>query len=96
MIGGWSPDGELIVYRSHGIATVRVRDGVVRRLTRGVNDIDPSWSHDGTEVVFSRNAYGDPRGGNGIWIVDRDGSAVHRVAALLRTYEYYRPTWAPR
>ena len=99
-IGGWSPGAELIVYApGDGIATIRPRDGSVRRLTRGV-DREPTWGPGGREIAFGRN--GTPRE-RGIWIVNRDGSGARRIAAEInRTYPhggpnfYLTPTWAPR
>jgi len=99
-IGGWSPGAELIVYAlGNGIATIRPRDGSVRRLTRGF-DREPTWGPGGREIAFGRN--GTPRE-RGIWIVNRDGSGARRIAAEInRTYPrggpnfYLTPTWAPR
>jgi Tol biopolymer transport system component len=100
LIGGWSPDAQLIVYAAHGISTVRPRDGFVRRLTRrspGV-DRDPAWSPDGRVIAFARR---DTPRADGIWIVNRDGSGVRRIAVALlvgrlRWNDYSTPTWAPR
>lgn len=101
-IGGWSPDGKLLLYAvGHGIATWRLSDGSVRRLTRGGSDGDPTWGPSGREIAFARNVLGATRV-DGIWIVNRDGSDVRRIAAPNSPYphqepnEYYTPTWAPR
>ena len=101
-VGGWSPDGRLILYAAaHGIVTWRLSDGSVRRLTRHSDDFGPAWSRDGRKIAFTRNVFGGSRG-NGIWIVNRDGSDARRIAAPNNPYphqgpnEYYAPTWSPR
>jgi Tol biopolymer transport system component len=101
-IGGWSSDGKLVVYAAaHGISLWRLSDGSTRRLSRSSGDADPTWGPGGREIAFTHNAFGTTRG-NGIWIVNRNGSGARRVAAPENPYphqepnEYYMPTWAPR
>jgi TolB protein len=100
VIGGWSPDAQLIVYAAHGISTVRPRDGFVRRLTRRSprSDSDPAWRPDGRVIAFARSY---TKHEDGIWIVNRDGSRARRIAVAplvghWRWNDYYTPTWAPR
>lgn len=92
--GGWSPDAQLIVYALDGISTVRPRDGSVRRLTRGP-DGGPTWGPSGRQIAFVRSPY-SATPGPGIWIVNRDGSKAHRIAAVNGDDAYYTPTWAAR
>lgn len=98
-IGGWSPDDKLILYATRqGISTWRLSDGSVRRLTRGGSDSYPTWGPHGGRIAFARNT---PHG-NGIFIMNRDGSAVHRLAVIgpiPHTFgwnRYFTLTWAPR
>jgi Tol biopolymer transport system component len=100
-IGGWSPDGKLLLYVvvPHGILTWRPSDGSVRRVTRSSDDGYPTWDPRGREIAFPRN--GLPRR-RGIWIVNRDGSGAHRIAVAPNPYRfggpnlYFAPSWAPR
>jgi Tol biopolymer transport system component len=101
IIGGWSPDGKLLLYVvvPHGILTWRPSDGSVRPLTQSSADGDPVWDRRGREIAFTRN--GLPRT-RGIWIVNRDGSKARRVAVAPNAYRfggpnyYLEPSWAPR
>ena len=61
----WSPDGRGIAFQNfldaeHGILTANPDGSDAVRLTDGVNDAWPSWSPDGTKIVFSSTRY-DPR-----------------------------------
>jgi TolB protein len=42
--------------------------------------IHPSWSPDGTQIVFSHNP-GTNGGGGDLWIMNRDGSGLHLLTA---------------
>ena len=81
-IGGWTPDGKLLLYAvaKHGIWAWRLSDGSVRRLTRGSGDGDPTWALGDREIAFTRNTASTRV--NGIWIMNRDGSRARRIAAL--------------
>ena len=101
-VGGWSPDSNLVVYAAgHGIATWRLSNGSVRRLRRSSDDWNPTWDRQGRQIAFTHNAYATTRG-NGIWVVNRDGSGARRIAVAANPYphqqpnEYDAPAWAPR
>jgi TolB protein len=69
---------------------MNVRSGKVRRLTlsRG-DDIDPSWSPDGTLIVF-----GSDRDGNReVYIMDADGSDQRNLTQ--NPTEDFADTWQP-
>ena len=94
-VGGWSPDARLIVWsQSNGVSIVRPADGSSRRLTRGA-DSDPVWGPGGSEIAFARDRW--PLGpGNGVWIVNADGSGARLVAPATGSDEYRDTAWAPR
>jgi len=70
---------------------------VVRRLTRRDGDVAPSWSPDGTQVVFERATFiegcdFDPACAQ-IWIVDADGTDERRLTPASARSE--APDWSP-
>ena len=94
--GDWSPDGNRIAF-------VSTRDGgnshvfVINADGTGLTDISkvpgsaegaPSWSADGRHIAFMR-AFG---GGDGIWVVDPDGSNAVKVTTM--SGDAY-PSWSP-
>ena len=93
-IGGWSPDGKLIVYAAgHGISTWRMSDGSVQRLRPTSGGEMPTWDPAGRHIAFVRSPYVATRRA-GIWIVNRDGSGAHRIVAVTGDDAYYSPVWA--
>ena len=86
--GDVSPDGERIVLegfgrrdnRTNGIYTVRASDGGgLVRLTSGF-DGPPSYSPDGSQVVFMRTEPGiQPDGAGALFVVDADGGRPVRI-----------------
>ncbi len=70
----WSPDSSRIVLqggtrRDIHIAVVNADGSGLTSLTSGPADRNPSWSPDGTRIVFS-----------GIYVMDPDGSRQTRLA----------------
>lgn len=67
-----------------------------RQLTSGsMDDIEPSWSPDGT-IAFSRGtAYNQSNfASSNIWIMAADGTGAHALPAPPNTVNY-RPSWSP-
>lgn len=94
----FSPDGKWIVlqHRIAGnaeICVISVDGGDVRNLTNNpARDIQPSWSPDGSKIVFTSN-----REGNydvfSIYTMNSDGSNVHRIYYSYAISSF--PAWSP-
>lgn len=91
-----SPDGAQIVFMRWTVASnqnqvwVMNRDGSnPRRVVNGAG-WDPSWSPDGSQILFAS----DRGGSNQLWVVNLDGSGLHQVSHLpaLRG----RSDWSPQ
>jgi TolB protein len=88
----WSPDGRRIAYVAdwNGRESIYVMnaDGRnVRRLTRGLHDLEPEWSPDGRSIAFTRD--------NEIWTMRADGSVkLTLIRKRLRWHEHRSPAWS--
>jgi Tol biopolymer transport system component len=80
-----------------GISTIDVYGTHLRALTSppsGQSDAGPSWSPDGTRLVFDRRS-SDPDGaghGGDLYVVRSDGTRLRR---LTRIGDVYEPVWWP-
>ena len=87
----WSPDGTRVVFAQGGIVVADL-DGTQHRLTTALSggyDAEPTWSGDGKQIAFLRNA-----GGNeDLAVVSVDGGAV-RMLTSDGAYKY-EPRWQP-
>ena len=89
----WSADRTMIAFSSdrggEGARNIYVMNGDgtgIRRLTRGLaRDVKPRWSPDGTRIAFASDRGGRP----GVWLVNRDGTGMHRAG------DGYAPLWSP-
>ena len=92
--GTWSPDGEQIALttdRYEGFHLVIVdRDGqVLKRLTTGVGNGEPSWSPDGNQIAFRSDRTMDVE----LFVINVDGSDVYQLTQSPG--EDWTPTWSP-
>jgi Tol biopolymer transport system component len=101
----WSPDGRRLAFvRELGDGSaiyVMDSDGTdVRRLTRQVRTPDggssrdeaPSWSPDGTRLVFASSRSG---GESEIWRIDADGTDLTRLTRTALYVGDHNPVWSP-
>jgi len=90
---GVSFQGETIAYRSHDeeIGVVRSDGSDVRRITNDTfRDRGPSWSPDGSRIIF----YSDRSGNYQIHTMRRDGSDIQQITELDTTSVWY-PQYSP-
>jgi dipeptidyl aminopeptidase/acylaminoacyl peptidase len=89
----WSSAGGSIAFAclsgsSVHICTVGTDGGGLRQLTNGtVVDGDPSWSPDGTMILFSR----DSLTAGGLWLIRSDGSDLAQVLTGVVTSSAWSP-----
>lgn len=82
-----------------GIYAMQTDGSHLRRITlpptRAAEDNDPQWSPDGRQLVFVRkNVTAKPANGQAVFVVNADGSDVHRVTPWkLRAGD--GPDWSP-
>jgi dipeptidyl aminopeptidase/acylaminoacyl peptidase len=77
----WSPDGLRLAVGGSGIWIGRADGRGLRRITRSGSQ--PSWSPDGSRIVFARK-------GLGIFVVRADGRGTRRLTATGEN-----PSWSP-
>lgn len=73
----WSPLGDKLLFARHdagwNVWVLDPRTNDVTRLTSPGDNRSPSWSPDGSRIAWMR-------GGDGLWIMDSDGSGARRVS----------------
>lgn len=85
-----SPDGQLIVFSALGDLWLRHADGRVAQLTSGPeDDVDPSWSPDGSRLAYVSNRSGDYQ----VWALDLAGRARRQVTTAAGDAQ--TPIWEP-
>jgi hypothetical protein len=100
----WSPRGDLIAFVSTNtgndeIYTLTIDGSVQRQLTTNAYEWDkhPSWSPDGTRLVFYSNR---DTGKRRLWLMNADGSNQINLSNSLppaanSEYEDWDPIWVP-
>lgn len=85
-----SPDGRLIVFTngSRGIWVMNANGKSPRAITTG-NDIDPTWSPDGSMIAFASSRAGARQ----LFVMDADGANIRQVTNLPEMGG--RNTWSP-
>lgn len=89
-----SPDETRLVYYSYRfgnpeICTMNLKDKTINRLTNNtLQDIRPSWSADGSKIVFER---GNKKDNQQIYIMNSDGTGQQQLT--FKGYNY-APTFA--
>jgi len=91
----WSPDGKKIAFsrlnpaRGRDICLMNANGSNIEVLTSSIaiNNTLPRWSPDGTRIIFESNRDGNYH----IYIMNADGSGVHRVTKKLG--DEYEPDW---
>jgi len=84
----YSPDGLYIVYESGNDIYLTNSNGTsYRRLTSSGDCLEPSFSPDGTKIVFWRNNVGI----SGIWRINKDGSGLTQLNWLKNYLPRYSP-----
>ncbi|PKN90547.1 MAG: hypothetical protein CVU44_23510 [Chloroflexi bacterium HGW-Chloroflexi-6] len=85
-----SPDGQQIVFTngSSGIWAMNI-NGKARRAITDQNDIDPTWSPDGSMIAFASSRQGKRQ----LFIMNADGSNIRQVTNLNDMGG--RSTWSP-
>ncbi len=85
----WSPDGAWIAFSSSGHLAVMKPDGSsLRSVTDGQSDQLPSWTSDGSELLFLSERSGSVQ----VWRVPIGGGDARRVTDEPDVYRY-APRW---
>jgi Tol biopolymer transport system component len=103
----WRPDGRLIAFEAGVIRTVDISfeiwvarpDGSgLRRVIPSPAGLDtsPTWSQDGRQILFERRSRFDvDAGSSSLYVVNADGSGLHRVADGTSRHQHGPAAWAP-
>jgi TolB protein len=88
----WSPDGKTFAYSTGHTIAVMKPDGSGRRTILSSKDfvVQPSWSGDGSRLVYSRFS-AETRRPLGLYVVRANGSGNH-----LLVKGGFEPDWRPR
>ena len=93
----FSPDGQRVIMsllRDDGNSNIFVMDLRSRTTTRLTNesaiDTSPSYSPDGSQIVFTSDRGGQPQ----IYVMNADGSGQNRIS--FGGGSYSTPVWSPR
>ncbi|HUG33816.1 MAG TPA: hypothetical protein VMJ90_03525, partial [Anaerolineales bacterium] len=85
-----SPNGELILFTNHGNGLwVMTPDGENPRPLTFRDDIDPTWSPDGSMIAFASSRNGERQ----LYVMNANGSNVSQVTDLNNMGG--RSTWSP-
>jgi hypothetical protein len=93
----FSPDGSQIVFDAgtdsgYDIFVMDADGSKMHRLTRSGTDYNPSWSPDGSEIVFTRQ---EAASESDIFVMDADGSNVRRLTDDGSAFTNLDPQFSP-
>lgn len=89
-----SPDGQTLLCvvlsnKESNIYSFNLKDGSYRQLTKSGINVSPSWSPDGSRIVYSSNISGKPS----LYIMHASGWDAKRISSGKGSY--YEPSWSP-
>ena len=89
----WSPDGVKFAFTTRqGLYVANASGGDVKRIV-GIHAWHPSWSPDGSHIVFAAVTPGNVTGNSDIYVVDVHGSGLRAIARS--PLEDTDPSWQP-
>jgi len=104
----WAPDGSRIAFFTRGagapsrISTIRPDGSDMRDIVQSAGDDDfhfPSWAPDGSRLIFQGWLVGQtpipphPERERGLWVVNADGTDLHKIRGDGPGTEYLDPEW---
>ena len=93
----FSPDGSQILFDAgtedqYDIFVMDADGSNVRQITDTGTDYNPSWSPDGSEIVFTRQ---EAASESDIFVMDANGSSVHRLTDDDGSFTNLNPQFSP-
>jgi uncharacterized repeat protein (TIGR01451 family) len=98
----WSPNGTRIAYDPQGgfqgLIDVADADGGNPHHVVAIDDASaqwPSWSHDGSRILFTKVTFPDPFDRReDLWVVNANGSNLHAMVSTP-SFDEEEPAWSP-
>jgi WD40-like Beta Propeller Repeat len=96
----WSPDGSLVAFSAayepegRAVYTIHPDGSDLQLISQDQGVVDIAWSPDGTSIVYSGTAPGEPVSFDDLWVVSLDGSDPRRLTQTP-DLEERDPTWSP-
>jgi len=99
----WSPDNQYILLvntknNESNIQKIDIQSKEIANLTTASSyqDINPAWSPNNTEIVFSSNRPGTAESTSNIWIMDTEGAnLVNLTPNDAEGWQDLMPSWSP-
>jgi WD40-like Beta Propeller Repeat len=93
----FSPDGSQILFdagteNGYDIFVMDADGSNIRQITDSGTDYNPSWSPDGSEIVFTRQ---EAASESDIFVMDANGSSVHRLTDDDGSFTNLNPQFSP-